>query len=97
MTAAPADERELQDGGAVTLEGEVRLVRHETGLVEILEAPPITRISLELLAAADPVVLKASGKKITFGGQVVYEITRWEPFSCALVARLVEDRRPGLG
>lgn len=97
MTAAPAGEREPQGSGAVTLEGEVREVRHDNGMVEILEAPPVTRISLEYIHCADPAVVKVSGRKITLAGQVVYEVTGWDQFTSALVAKLVEDRRPGRG
>ena len=77
-----------------TLEGAVNCVRHETGLVEVLDAPPLIRIGLEFLRDSDPVTVRVSGKHITFGGQDVYEVTGWEPFSSALTAKLVEDRRP---
>lgn len=80
-----------------TLEGTLAVVRHDNGLVEIVEAPPVTRVSLEFLLAADPVTVKVSGRKLIFGGQVVYEVTGWDNFSSALVAELVEDRRPGRG
>jgi hypothetical protein len=90
---SPINKDQLGNGTA-TLEGEVKIVRHDNGMVEILDAPPVTRISLELIHCADPVTLKVTGRNITFGGQVVYEVTGWEPFSSALVAKLVEDRRP---
>jgi hypothetical protein len=80
-----------------TLEGDVDVVRHEDGRVEIIDAPPVTRISLEFLCAADPVTVKVTGRRITLGGQVVYEVTGWDNFSSALLARLVEDRRVGRG
>ncbi|HCT81761.1 MAG TPA: hypothetical protein DGG94_17825 [Micromonosporaceae bacterium] len=75
------------------LEGTVKVLRHDNGLVEILDAPPLIRIALELIQLRDPVTMKVSGKHITVAGQVVYEVTGWEPFSSTLVAKLVEDRR----
>lgn len=75
-------------------EGPLRLIRHGNGAVEILDAPTVVRISLELIQKADPVTLRVCGKHITVGGQVVYEVTGWEQFTDALVAKLVEDRRP---
>lgn len=91
MTTAAADES--KPVRTTTLEGTIDVVRHDDGRVEILDAPPIIRVSLEFLCAADPVTVKVSGRKLAFGGQVVYEVTGWDSFSSALVAKLVEDRR----
>lgn len=77
-----------------TAEGAVKAVRHEDGRVEILDAPPLVRIGLEFLRDSDPCTVRVSGRTVTFGGQVVYEVTGWDPFSHALTAKLTEDRRP---
>ena len=75
------------------LEGEVSFRRHADGRVEITQAPPRARMSLGLLASADPVVLRASGNLITLGGQVDYRVIGWDPtWHCLLLDR-VEDRR----
>jgi len=76
------------------LEGPVDFVQNEDGRVQVLSAPPLTRISLELIAEADPAVLKIRGDLITVAGQVVYRITGWDDLGKALLAKLVEDRRP---
>lgn len=80
------------------LEGDAVFERHEDGRVEVTRAPARTRISLELLACADPVVFKVSGNLITLGGQVVYRVVGWDNFTKALLVDLVEDRRgvPGV-
>lgn len=78
---------------AEVLEGSVHVRRHEDGRVDILAAPPVARISLELIASADLVTVKVIGRRIAFGGQVVYEVTGWDALSSALLAELVEDRR----
>ena len=78
----------------VVLEGLVETVRHEDGRVEVLQAPHVTRISLESLATGDPALTgHVRGNLITFGGQVVYRVTGWDNLSKALLAELVEDRR----
>lgn len=76
------------------LEGELTSVRHDDGRVEITSAPPIVRISLELVAASDPVVFRVHGNTITVAGQVVYRVTGWDQHGKCLLAELVEDRRP---
>lgn len=73
------------------LEGAVEVHRHEDGRVEILQAPPKTRITLEFIAAADPVVVRVTGNLITLAGQVVYRVVGWDQH--ALLAELAEDRR----
>jgi hypothetical protein len=77
------------------IEGDVECRRHEDGRVEILSAPPTTRISLELLTAADPAVFKVTGRTIAIAGQVVYRVTGWDNLSSCLLAELVEDKRGG--
>lgn len=79
---------------STVLEGSVDFVRHEDGRMQVLSAPPTTRISLELIAEADPVLLKIRGNVITFAGQVVYRVTAWDTLGKALIAELAEDRRP---
>lgn len=76
-----------------TVEGAVKCVRHENGRIEILDAPPITRISLDLLRDSDTARVRVSGGHVTFGGQVVYRVTDWDNNAKALLAELVEDRR----
>lgn len=75
------------------VEGEIGVRRHDDGRVEITQAPPVSRVSLELLASADPVTVRVSGHRITFGGQVTYEVTGWDELSHALLVRKTEDRR----
>lgn len=75
------------------LEGTVECRRHDDGRVEVLTAPPRTRITLEFLTAADPAVVRVSGNTVTVAGQVVYRITGWDRLSSALLADLAEDRR----
>jgi hypothetical protein len=75
------------------LEGVVQITRHGDGRVEITEAPPVTRITLELVAASDPVVFRVHGNLITLGDQVVYRVTGWDDHGKCLLAELVEDRR----
>lgn len=77
------------------LEGEVICRRHDDGRVEIVQAPPTARIALAVLVGADPVVVKADGNTVTFGGQVVYRIVGWDGHGSALLAELAEDRRAG--
>jgi hypothetical protein len=76
------------------LEGDVELRRHDDGRVEIIQAPPVTRIALEMLAGADPVTVKVTGNLIHLGGQVIYRVTGWDQHAHALLAELVDDRRP---
>lgn len=77
---------------STVLEGDVAVTRHDDGRVEIEKAPQRTHISLELLASADPVTVRVTGNLITFGGRVAYRVIGWEQH--ALLAELVEDRRP---
>lgn len=76
---------------AEVLEGPVEVTRHDDGRVEIIQAPPRARISLELLASADPFVVRVSGRRIALGGQVIYEVVGWDALSHALIA----DKREG--
>ncbi len=80
---------------STVIEGEVLCRRHDDGRVEIVQAPRKARITLSLLTAADPVVVKADGNTVSFAGQVVYRVTGWDPVGSALLADLVEDRRAG--
>lgn len=75
------------------LEGDVQMVRHDDGLVEVTQAPPVTRIALDLLVAADPVVFRVRGNLIDLGGRVTYRVTGWDQHGKCLLAELVEDRR----
>lgn len=75
------------------LEGDVVCDGHDDGRVEVKQAPPRTRISLEMLLAADPAVFKVTGNLVTLAGQVVYRVVGWDDHSKALLAELVEDRR----
>lgn len=78
------------------LEGELNVVRHADGRVEITnpELPKVTRWSLELIVGADPHVLTVEGgQRLVAAGQVVYRVTGWDDHSHALLAELVEDRR----
>lgn len=77
-TGADRDDR-------VVLEGEVVCRRHADGRVEILQAPPVARMSLELLAGGDPAVVKVRGREITLAGQVVYRVTGWDDTGCCLL------------
>lgn len=79
------------------LEGEVRCQRHEDGRVEIVQAPPVARITLGFLASADPVVVRVSGNTVTLAGQVVYRVTGWDNYGSCLLAERVEDRRGASG
>lgn len=71
------------------LEGSVVARRHPDGRVEILEAPPIARMSLQLLAEADPAVVVVRGREITFAGQVTYRVTGWDDIQSCLVLQRI--------
>lgn len=75
------------------LEGEVALTRHDDGRVEVTSAPPVARITLELLVGADPWLVRANGRTLTFAGQVSYRVTGWDSHGQCLLAELVTDRR----
>jgi hypothetical protein len=77
---------------AEILEGELRCQRHADGRVEILQAPPVTWLSLELLAHSDPVVMRVSGNHISIAGQVAYRVVGWDALQSAL--RLERDGGP---
>lgn len=77
----------------MVVEGAVKIVRHENGAVEILAAPPVTRMSLEFLQQSDQHTVRIHGSRVEIAGQVVYEVVEWDPLGRALVAKLVEDRR----
>jgi hypothetical protein len=77
------------------LEGDVILKRHEDGRVEILQASPTARMSLEMLAQhADRHVVRLSGNRIVLAGQVTYRIVGWDDHASAL---LLERDTPGSG
>lgn len=78
-----------------TLEGDMRFLarRHDDGRVEIVDAPPTTRVSLDFLTTADPVVVRVSGNLISLAGQVTYRVVGWDAYSSALLVELAEDRR----
>ncbi len=78
------------------LEGPLQWRRHDDGRVEVLLAPAVARVSLDLLACADRAVLQVSGNRITVAGQVVYRVTGWDRHGGCLKAELVEDRRSGV-
>ncbi|UVS81839.1 hypothetical protein [Actinokineospora sp. UTMC 2448] len=73
-------------------QGPVEVHRHDDGRVEIVSAPPWTLISLELLAAADPVVFQVAGRRISLAGQVTYEVTGWDETQACLVARRIGEQ-----
>lgn len=79
-----------------TLEGDFFCKRHDDGRIEVVEAPPVTRISLEFVHNADPHVVRVQGRLITIGGQVVYRVVGWDTHGQALLAELDEDRRVGV-
>jgi hypothetical protein len=78
---------------AVVLEGAVEVCRHDLHPAVVVPAPPRTRISLEFLHTADPVVVRVSGNTVSLAGQVVYRVVGWDALGSALLAELVEDRR----
>lgn len=71
---------------AEIVEGAVELRQHADGRIEILRAPPVTRISLELLQQSNPAVFAIRGREITMAGQVTYRVTGWDPGQSCLVA-----------
>lgn len=77
----------------VVLEGELIVRRHDDGRVEVVQAPQTARISLGLLASADPVTLRVTGcDRITVGGWLAYRIVGWDRHGRCLLAER-EDRR----
>jgi hypothetical protein len=58
----------------------------------IVGVPQETRFSLEVLGQPSR-HLRVAGDRIIVGEQVVYQVTGWDSDHCALIARLVEDRR----
>lgn len=68
------------------IEGDVVLHRESNGRVVITEAPPTTRISLEVLANSDPVVFRVSGRLIRLADQVTYRVVGWDDHGQALIA-----------
>jgi hypothetical protein len=73
--------------------GDVVVRRHHDGSVEVLEAPQESLVSLGFLHQRDDGVTSVDGDRLTLAGQVVYQVTGWEPASAALRVRLVEDLR----
>lgn len=70
------------------LEGSVQCVRHPDGRVEVTEAPPVARMSLEFLVAADPELVKVVGPEVALAGQVTYRVTGWDDHGqCLLLER----------
>lgn len=78
------------------MDGELT-VRRVPGGIEILHAPRITCISLELLAQACGHEMQVHGDKVTIADQLVYQVTAWQATPPGLTVVLVEDRRPGAG
>lgn len=61
--------------------------------LEVLEAPEISAITLELLTKAHHEQLQVSGDVITVANVVDYHVVGWDPSSKALLVELVDDRR----
>lgn len=61
--------------------------------VRVVFAPEFSRINLELIAAADPDLLRVGDGVITLAGVVDYRVIGWE--APGLVVQLEEDRRGG--
>lgn len=72
--------------GGTVIQGDLDIVRHEDGRVEIRRAPQTTYISLEFLLAADPAVVRVQGRQVFLGGQVEYRITGWDDVQGVLLA-----------
>ena len=71
---------------AELLEGEILLRRESNGRVEITQAPPTARISLELLAQyADRFLVRVSGNRVSLAGQVSYRVVGWDQVQSALL------------
>lgn len=66
-------------------EGELQFRRHSDGRVEVLAAPPVARMSLTLLAAADRHLMVVRGREITLAGQVTYRVAAWDDTQACLV------------
>jgi hypothetical protein len=79
------------------LEGEVQFQWHDDGRIEVLTAPLVSRLPLELMASTDPLLVKVSGNRITLAGQVVYRVIGWDAYGQCLIAQLAEDNRMGVG
>jgi hypothetical protein len=62
--------------------------------VVVIEAPREALISLELLASADPELVRVCGDLVEIADQVVYRVTGWCTQPRALLCWLAEDRRP---
>lgn len=75
------------------LEGEVKIRREDDGRVVIEQAPPKARMSLGLLASADPVTVRVGGNRISLGGQVSYRVVGWDPGQSALLLERDDDGR----
>lgn len=75
--------------GGQVLEGPILSHREEDGRVVITQAPPISRMSLEMLAERDPAVVKIQGREIKLAGQVTYRVTDWDDQSCCLLLKRV--------
>lgn len=61
--------------------------------LEVLEAPEISAITLELLTQAHPAQLRVSRDVITVANVVDYHVVGWDPSTQALLVELVDDRR----
>ncbi|MGW6743778.1 hypothetical protein ACWGDX_24170 [Streptomyces sp. NPDC055025] len=78
-----------------TMDGELTL-RRIPGGIEVVHAPRITCIALDVIAAASEHALRVNGSLITVAHQVDYQVTAWQASPPGLTVVLVADRRtPG--
>jgi hypothetical protein len=71
-------------------QGPIDIRVHDDGRVEVLSAPPVALLGLQLLVAADPAQLRATGgRTVVVADQVDYEITGWDETQACLVARRI--------
>jgi hypothetical protein len=68
------------------IQGDLDVVRHPDGRVEIRQAPQTTYLTLEFLTAADPAVVRVQGRQIFLAGQVEYRVTGWDVVQGVLLA-----------
>ncbi|MEH0423129.1 hypothetical protein [Streptomyces sp. B21-083] len=76
------------------MDGELTM-RRVPGGIEVLHAPRITSISLEVIAQACEHALQVHGDRITIAGQVDYQVTAWQASPPGVTVVLMEDRREG--
>lgn len=72
------------------LEGEVRFHREADGRIVVDQAPPTARMSLALLADADPQTVRAGGNRIRLAN-VSYRVVGWDPGQSALLLERDDD------